>query len=139
MALALLSGGVDVCCLTTSDARFAALAAEAAAAARGAPPGAAPHGALLRARGITDGVWWRVWVVGKSDPDVRRHLPRGAVAVVFAVPCPLSLGAPRRDVSVIDGGLLRLDVARCAPRSPAPAPADLSTTLGVSLWAYLSQ
>lgn len=45
---------------------------------------------------------------------VRVHIPLGASAVVFAVPCPLE--GHRPDVSAVPGGIVRMDVSRCSPR-----------------------
>lgn len=44
----------------------------------------------------------------------RLHMPLGASAVVFAVPCPLD--GHRPDVSAVPGGIVRMDVSRCTPR-----------------------
>ena len=45
---------------------------------------------------------------------VRLHVPLGASAVVFAVPCPLE--GHRPDVSVKPGGIMRMDTSLCSPR-----------------------
>ena len=226
VALSLLASGVDVVCLTSSDSRYAALLSEAArvvpgrdskaaqqnspdeapSARLGIPPGenvfGEPHepvrGALSRARALSEGVFCRVWVVGKFDPRVRAHIPRDGCAVVFAVtpfktqilpkpgfsriclslqrsyparrlcgclceaytlkhrpqnltpstftqnqvPCPLTIGggAERRDVTVIDGGLMRLDVSRCSPRTfPVLLPANTLYACHAAALVHASQ
>ncbi|KAJ1488716.1 hypothetical protein T484DRAFT_1782529 [Baffinella frigidus] len=168
VALALLARGVDVCCLTSSDSRFAALLSEAGSlSGRDPNAGRSPQtlmstrlgipsgdnsawenssqsvwGALSRARALSDGVFSRVWVVGKFDPRVRAHIPRGACAVVFAVPCPLTIGggAERKDVTVIDGGLMRLDVSRCSPRTfPVLLPANTLYACHAAALVHASQ
>ena len=121
-------------CATSSEHRFRGLAAEAVSLR--ARDGAR-LGKLTWSRELADGVACSVWVIGKYDLRVRDHMPWGATAVVFSVPCPLTPGegghdsallavcssATRRfrllgreDVAVVDGGLLQLDLASCSPR-----------------------
>ncbi|EKX44111.1 hypothetical protein GUITHDRAFT_163647 [Guillardia theta CCMP2712] len=89
-----------------------------------------PQGSIRYARSLQDGVFCRVWVVGKYDLGVREHIPRDGIAVVFSVPCPLTGNVlsvesamnsryirERKDVTVIDGGLLRMQPERCSKRS----------------------
>ena len=71
---------------------------------------------ISMSRDLSEGTTCDTWVVGKFDPKVRTHVPFGGCAVVFAVPCPFSDAGGsknvRTDLTVIDGGLLRLDTSR---------------------------
>jgi hypothetical protein len=71
---------------------------------------------ISMSRDLSEGTACDTWVVGKFDPKVRGHVPFGGCAVVFAVPCPFSDAGgssnARPDLTVIDGGLLRLDTSR---------------------------
>jgi putative flavoprotein involved in K+ transport len=49
------------------------------------------------------------WIVGKYDPRVADLMPQDGTALVFAVPHPL---ARRKDIRVIEGGTLHMDLSR---------------------------
>ncbi|CAM9945964.1 unnamed protein product, partial [Choristocarpus tenellus] len=125
VALRLALEGFDVVCCTSSEERFNRLTRELhdmveacimLPHAEGGEEGRPQPGRLVRAQHVYQGVHHRRWVVGKYDTSVRysKHIPYGASPVVFAVPCPLEGSRP--DLHVINGGLLRMDTARCTHR-----------------------
>lgn len=120
--LQLLKAGVNVVCLTSSLERFLSLRAEAERLGLLRKDGAedGTGACMFQSAEMSDGVWFDLWVVGKYDVTVQDHVPMHATAVVFSVPCPLSLAggeSVRDDVRVVDGGLLRLDQGRCSTRT----------------------
>ncbi|CAN0267764.1 unnamed protein product [Scytosiphon promiscuus] len=115
IALKLALGGYNVVCCTTSKERFAALEQELTSIQEKQPESAARVGTLSMAGSAQEGARYKLWAVGKYDPSVRNHIPEKASAVVFSVPCPLE--GHRRDVSKIDGGVLRMDTSSATPRT----------------------
>ncbi len=79
---------------------------------------------LSRATLLEQGKDCMIWLLGKSRPSGRkllRAIPKGAVAVNFSVPNPLGENKerPRKDLIVVEGGLLAYD----------PVVTDLSFTM----------
>jgi hypothetical protein len=152
VALQLVRRGFAVRCATSSAERFEELAREAAALA---PVDGCELGSLDWAHCLAQGVDCSVWVIGKYDLRVRDHIPMGGTAVVFSVPCPLTYGEGGRnsmmsgsrfhrhgrdDVRVVDGGLLRLDAARCSAREfPILLPEDHVYACHAAAMVHLAQ
>ncbi|CAN0118905.1 unnamed protein product, partial [Ectocarpus sp. 4 AP-2014] len=119
VALRLALDGYDVVCCTSSDERFACLVRELTSLRQQEQQQQQPGvknraGGLKRARRLDEGVYFRLWVVGKFDTSVRLNIPLKASAVVFAVPCPLE--GHRPDVARVTGGIVRMDLSCCTPR-----------------------
>lgn len=67
------------------------------------------HG-FASARTLAEGMSFsKFWIVGKYDQAVTEWIPQNAIAIVFSVPHPLE---SRRDVRVVEAGMLHIDIAR---------------------------
>eukprot|EP00440_Ansanella_granifera_P070637 gb/GFBE01076655.1/.p1 GENE.gb/GFBE01076655.1/~~gb/GFBE01076655.1/.p1 ORF type:complete len:429 (+),score=77.29 gb/GFBE01076655.1/:1-1287(+) len=69
------------------------------------------HG-LVTTDSFDDGKDCSMWIIGKYDLRVCKHIPYQAFACVFAVPDPLAISGKRRDVTIVEGATLHLDTSR---------------------------
>ena len=104
MVLSLLQNGFEVLAHSSDSNRSKKLLAKC----RSFDPQVA--GRLRVTTSLVKGVHVRHWVVGKSDRKVLDYVPQGAKAVVFSVPNPFESG--RRDVLVLPGGILHMDLTK---------------------------
>lgn len=104
MVLSLLQNGFEVLAHSSDSNRSKKLLAKC----RSFDPQVA--GRLRVTTSLVKGVHVRHWVVGKSDRKVLNYVPQGAKAVVFSVPNPFESG--RRDVLVLPGGILHMDLTK---------------------------
>lgn len=104
VVLSLLQNGFEVLAHSSDSNRSKKLLAKC----RSFDPQVA--GRLRVTTSLVKGVHVRHWVVGKSDRKVLNYVPQGAKAVVFSVPNPFESG--RRDVLVLPGGILHMDLTK---------------------------
>ncbi|MEA3273413.1 MAG: hypothetical protein U9Q72_02355 [Patescibacteria group bacterium] len=72
---------------------------------------------LSRASSLQDGQDCQLWLTGKSEPSGKKLLqtiPNGVVVINFSVPNPLGENKlhPRKDLVVVEGGLLEYDPSK---------------------------
>lgn len=107
VAIGLARRGIRVVMQTQSCSRFQCIAEEAGEFAVN----------LRHAEFLSEGSECALWITGKSVPsgkDLRRHIPKGAVVLNFAVPNPLSRHdfKKRPDLHSYEGGLLAYNPER---------------------------
>lgn len=104
IVLALAKSRIYVKMYTKSEERFLTIKEEAGESGR----------YIIMATSLKEGRDCQIWLTGKSKPAGRsllKAIPKGAVVVNFSVPNPLGENneRPRKDLLVIDGGLLAYD------------------------------
>jgi len=106
IALKLAENQISVKMYTKSEKRFAEIKAEAGKFGR----------YITMATSLKDGKTCQLWLTGKSKPSGKkllRAIPKNAVVINFSVPNPLGENNehPRKDLLVVEGGLLAYNLA----------------------------